>query len=172
MRHRVCASCTSSRAEPSTTATNESPGCSVGGGLPTGQETKAATAPLAHFVARSRPRTRRFEDRASRTTMRVGRSEPLMDAAPSHTGPEGDAVSARERLESWKEIAVYLKTQCPNASSVGKGRGAANPSAAPQGPRLRIRLQERAGYLGPVAQRPYGASKATSRSEPRQRVGE
>lgn len=41
--------------------------------------------------------------------MRVERSEPLMDAAPSHTGPEGDAVSARERLESWKEIAVYLK---------------------------------------------------------------
>ena len=41
--------------------------------------------------------------------MRVGRSEPPMDAAPSHTGPEGDAVSARERLESWKEIAVYLK---------------------------------------------------------------
>ena len=32
-----------------------------------------------------------------------------MDAAPPHTGPEGDAVSAGERLESWKEIATYLK---------------------------------------------------------------
>ena len=33
-----------------------------------------------------------------------------MNAAPSHTGREGDAGSAAgERLESWKEIAVYLK---------------------------------------------------------------
>ena len=32
-----------------------------------------------------------------------------MDAASSHTGSEGDAVFARERLESWKEIAAYLK---------------------------------------------------------------
>ena len=32
-----------------------------------------------------------------------------MDADSFHTGPEGDAASAGERLESWKEIATYLK---------------------------------------------------------------
>jgi Tol biopolymer transport system component len=32
-----------------------------------------------------------------------------MDATSSHIGPEGEPVSAGARLESWKEIAVYLK---------------------------------------------------------------
>jgi hypothetical protein len=57
---------------PLTNATNEGPGLKRRKGMPDGQETKAATASLADFVAPQRSRTRRFEDRASRTTMPVG----------------------------------------------------------------------------------------------------
>ena len=101
--------------------------------------------------------------------MRVERSEPLMDAAPSHTGPEGDAVSARERLESWKEIAVYLKRSVRTLHRWEKEEG------LPVHRQLHKDLGSVFAYKnermpGPGRAASMPSSKATSRSEPGQGV--
>ena len=86
--------------------------CSLGVGSRIAQETKTAGAAMAHFVSCRLAVDRRplssgsTKDLAMRG-LRTFRAS--MDTAPSHRPAGTDASLTGERLDSWKEIATYLK---------------------------------------------------------------
>ena len=61
-------------------------------------------------------------------------SEPSQGTTPS-------VKPAEDRLDSWKEIAVYLKPRRDHRPALGEARGDAGPPAPPRPDGLGLRVQ-------------------------------